>query len=35
MKDLIRTLSRKNISANLRKKSKHAYGYIWKYKEKV
>jgi group I intron endonuclease len=28
-------LSRKNISANLRNKSKHAYGYIWKYKEKV
>lgn len=27
-------LCRKNISANLRKKTKHAYGYIWKYKEK-
>ena len=26
-------LSRKNISANLRNKTKHAYGYIWKYKE--
>jgi len=27
-------LDRKNISANLRKKTKYAYGYIWKYKEK-
>jgi group I intron endonuclease len=26
-------LSRKNISANLRNKTKHAYGYIWKYKK--
>lgn len=26
-------LSRKNISANLRNKTKHAYGYIWKYKQ--
>lgn len=25
-------LSRKNISSNLRNKTKHAYGYIWKYK---
>jgi group I intron endonuclease len=25
-------LCRKNISANLRNKTKHAYGYIWKYK---
>jgi len=24
---------RKNLSANLRKKTKHAYGYIWKYKQ--
>ena len=28
-------LSRKNISANLRNKTKHAYGYIWKYKQKI
>jgi len=26
-------LCRKNISANLRNKTKHAYGYIWKYME--
>jgi group I intron endonuclease len=26
-------LSRKNISVNLRNKTKHAYGYIWKYKK--
>lgn len=26
-------LSRKNISANLRKKTTHAYGYVWKYKD--
>jgi hypothetical protein len=25
-------LSRKNISANLRNKTKQAYGYVWKYK---
>ena len=35
VKDVEVTLgySRKNISQNLRGNSKHAYGFIWKYKQ--